>query len=640
MKRHWIFGGAFFLLMGCDGVLGIESAEPIPPPPPEPPPECTKDSDCAQSSQCMKARCEDGTCRQEAVDYGVPIQEQTAGDCKVQVCDGLGGTTSKIDPDDIADDANPCTLDQCVSSIMQHIPQADVNIPCYEGPPGTEGVGICHGGVLECDAIGTPIGCKGQVLPQAEVCQTSIDENCNGLSTLSEGCSCGDGIVSGNEQCDDGNASNADDCSATCQVQRVEQLVAGQEHACARLSGGIVKCWGRDTFGERGVDDTTAFIGDGVPSVEMGQMLERIDFGAGKTAVHISAGGANTCAVLSDGSVKCWGYNARGQLGNGQIGINWLNSPRTLAPVNLQGEAIEVSAAMEHTCALLKNGAVKCWGYNVEGALGLADNDYTDHPTPMKSIDFGSDTVKGLSSGIGYHSCVLLEGGGVKCWGFNGSGQLGRGNTTHYGRYSGEMGDNQSPVPLGGRAIAISVGTAHSCALLDDHTVKCWGDNQFGQLGQDHKLNIGDEPGEMESLQAIALPVPFGVHVTAISASGNHTCALISEGTIMCWGSNKTYGLGQRYKVSFGDAIGDSSGEMAWVKAVNLGPGEKATAVRVGGGFSCAVLEKGNIKCWGQNQCGKLGLDKPVAFPTDIIGDASNEMGDNLPTTHLFSDVW
>jgi alpha-tubulin suppressor-like RCC1 family protein len=362
----------------------------------------------------------------------------------------------------------------------------------------------------------------------------------------------------------------------------------------------------------------------GDSSGEMAQ-LTGINLGTGRTAKAISPGYHHNCAILDNASVKCWGRNNTGQLGidstttmgdsSGEMaqltGIN-LGTGRT---------ATAIDAGQEHACALLDDVSVKCWGLNNYGQLGI-DNTTTmgDDQGEMDQligINLGTGrTATAIAVGR-YHSCVLLDNASVKCWGLNNYGQLGIDNTTNMGDGSGEMGDNLPVVDLGsGRtATAIAAGHGHTCAILDNASVKCWGYNNYGQLGIDNTTNMGDGSGEMDQLTGINLGT--GRTATAIAARFYHTCALLDNASVKCWGYNNYGQLG----IDSTGHMGDSSGEMAQLTGINLGTGRTATAIATGHGHTCAILDNASVKCWGRNNHGQLGIDS-----TTTMGDSSGEM--------------
>jgi len=228
------------------------------------------------------------------------------------------------------------------------------------------------------------------------------------------------------------------------------------------------------------------------------------------------------------------------------------------------------------------------------------------------------------------HTCALLAGGEVKCWGWNESGQLGLGDTAVRGSGPGEMGSNLAPVDLGpGRtAVQISAGTNHTCALLDNGSVKCWGANNYGQLGLGDTAARGNDPGEMgAALDPVDLGA--GVTATAISAGNDFTCAVLDSGDVKCWGKNDVGQLGQGDTVPRGDGPGEMGDNLDSVK---LGPGRSAVSVAAGGTHACVVLDNDKVKCWGGNAAGRLGLGD-----TEARGDEPGEMGNQLPTVALGS---
>ncbi len=297
---------------------------------------------------------------------------------------------------------------------------------------------------------------------------------------------------------------------------------------------------------------------------------------------------------------------------------------------------VAVGQGNSHSCALRANGTVRCWGSNPDGVLGLGADDNYRVPwlSPgLSTVDLGTGrtatdlTVSGNLSDS--YNCVILDNGAVKCWGGNDFGQLGLDDTEIRGDEPGEMGDGLPNVSLGtGRtATAISVAYSHTCALLDNGAVKCWGNNQYGQLGLGDTQARGDGwPGGPEMGDLLpAVNLGTGRTAEAISVSPVHTCALLDNGDVKCWGR----GVGV---LGLGDTAnrGDGPGEMGDnLPSVDLGTGRTAVAISAGGP-SCAILDDGSLKCWGPNSDGQLGLGD-----TATRGDAPGEMGDALPAVDL-----
>jgi len=284
----------------------------------------------------------------------------------------------------------------------------------------------------------------------------------------------------------------------------------------------------------------------------------------------VAAGGEHTCALTKDGGVKCWGNNAYGQLGNNTN----INSSTPVAVSGLTSDVARVTAGDHHSCALTSSGAAFCWGLNYSGQLGDGTTD--DRLTPVAVIGLDHD-VTDVQAG-GYHTCALVNGG-VQCWGDNWAGQLGNGTTDA----------SNTPVPvtsLGSGVSAISLGYGHACALAGG-VVKCWGDNYNDQLGLD-PIDYSATPLDVAGL-------PAGI--IAIATGGAHTCALTGEGAVKCWGKNEEGQLGNDTNVSSYSPV-DVSGLSSGVVAISAGYN-----------FSCAITSSGGVKCWGGNGSGQLGDD-------------------------------
>ncbi|MDC0675300.1 RCC1 domain-containing protein [Nannocystis radixulma] len=467
---------------------------------------------------------------------------------------------------------------------------------------------------------------------------TSGEDTTEG-STTGDAAPCGNGALDPGETCDDGDADDADACSATCQEQRVQSVSTGYEFTCALLSGGSTKCWGRNLLGELGQGDTD---NRGAGPGEMGEALPVIDLGG--SVVQVDNGSNSVCARFADGRLKCWGSNWDGELGAGDteprgMGPGEMGDALPFVDLGVDSKVVAMSTGPAFVCAVTDQGQVKCWGSNWVGQLGLGDVEYRgDEPGEMGDnlppVDLGR-TVKATHIGTGdVHACALLEGGSVKCWGRGNVGQLGLGDVQIRGDGPGEMGDALPAVDLGQGAVvkSLALGGGHSCAILGTQELKCWGHNDRGQLGLGDTFNRGDEPGEMgDNLPAVDLGT--GRTAVALGASLFSTCAVLDDATVKCWGDNVWGQLGLGDQQARGDQIGEMGNNLP---TVDLGPGQKAVSLANSGALhQCAVLASGALKCWGSNGFGRLGLG-------DIKnrGFGPNQMGDDLLTVKLFSEQW
>ncbi len=381
-------------------------------------------------------------------------------------------------------------------------------------------------------------------------------------------------------------------------------------HSCAVLDGGSVRCWGFGGGGRLGYGNT-ATIGDDETPGSVGP----VDLGAGRTATAITAGGFHTCAVLDGGNVRCWGFGGEGRLGYANtVTIGDDETPGSVGPVDLGAgrTATAITAGGGHTCAVLDGGDVRCWGFANDGRLGYANtNNIGDNETPgsVGPVDLGAGrTATAITAGAA-HTCALLDGGDVRCWGLGFLGRLGYGSTQTIG--DDEQPSSVGPVDLGaGRtATAISAGSAHTCALLDNGDVRCWGFGGQGRLGYGNTETIGDD-----EQPSAAGPVDLGVGrtATAISAGDDHTCAVLDDRTVRCWGFGGVGRLGYGNTNNIGDNETPGS-----VGPVDLGEGRTAVAISAGGRHTCARLDDGSVRCWGEGFVGRLGYCNEIDIGDD-----------------------
>ena len=408
----------------------------------------------------------------------------------------------------------------------------------------------------------------------------------------------------------------------------VPTISAGVSHACV-LANGSTKCFGRNLFGGTGQYS----FDRGLEAVDMGDNLPAVDLGPAADVSDVARGAYHTCALLTEGSVRCWGANHSGALGLGDT------MPRTSGNTDLAAlpavqlgtgkRATAITAGSGFSCAILNDGAVKCWGDNSWGQLGLGDtqtrgDSAAEMGDALPAVDLGTGRRATAIAAGSMHVCAVLEDGALKCWGYNGFGGLGLEDWQHRGDSPGEMGDALPPIKLGtGRkAASVSLGPYQTCAVLDDRTAKCWGYNAWGQLGRGDTETRGDGAGEMGDGLTV---IDFGPGrtVKSLSVAGHSACAILDNDTLKCWGYNTDGQLG------LGDTAhrGDQPGEMGQgLPPVSLGTGRTARFISGQYGNQCAALDNGEMKCWGVNWPGSLGIG-----PTDNRGDAPAEMGDALP---------
>ena len=299
-----------------------------------------------------------------------------------------------------------------------------------------------------------------------------------------------------------GNGTTDEDWSATRYpvpgLEGVTALAASpansEDHTCAVVTAGAVKCWGANFNGDLG-DGTTTYRKSPVGV-------------AGLTgATGVAVGFFHSCALLTDGTIKCWGADSSGQLGDGTT------VTERFSPVSAVGitDATSIGAEANATCATRASGELDCWGRNAFGALGPLASPLV--PTAFPGISNAVGIAVGYS-----HSCALIGDGTVKCWGEAGEGQVGD---------PAYPFEDELPVTVPGiaDAVQIVVGEAHSCALLGGGQVACWGDDLAGQLG-------------VRNLFKSAAPVlvPGLGEVVRIAAGSDFTCALKSDGEAICWG--------------------------------------------------------------------------------------------------------
>lgn len=416
-------------------------------------------------------------------------------------------------------------------------------------------------------------------------------------------------------------------------------ICASRTYSCAILESGELKCWGNSPHWNvlpRPVDNT--YFGD--EPFEMGQNLTSIDLGQNRTVAKLACASNHACALFEDGDVKCWGSDTGGSLGTEGRPVDALGDALLPVDVGLNGgvQVKDICVGELNSCVLLSNGEMKCWGsgeygYNGQGNSDNLGDDPGEMGNALQSIDFGAGrTVLQMDCGA-YHACAVLDNRKVKCWGENefqeGSGILGVDlRETIVGDSPNSMGDNLPYVDLGTNAEVAQISAAweYSCALLMSGEVKCWGYGNFGELGQGNDENILGlaERGQMgDNLAAI----DFGENLQAIDVNAGyfHVCAILDDAKVVCWGKGTGFGK-EDYTGNCEDDMGDN------LVPIDLGTNQRVTKLSIGWDHTCALLETQEMKCWGYGGVyGNLGQGSTVSHGADLPGG----MGDDLPSIDL-----
>ena len=437
-----------------------------------------------------------------------------------------------------------------------------------------------------------------------------------------------------------------------------------------------MKCWGSNIYGQLGSSkgngdsdtDSKRLIGDAPDEI---QNLSPINLGSKAKAIATSRRGiwrscdtecaeddgtvnqtcknqceaeneinerAHTCAILDNDKVKCWGANHHGQLGQGDRDNrgDQANEIASLGIVDLGNNHTVKAIALgsQHTCAILDNNKVKCWGWNQKGQLGYGSAGQGSLGKAPREMGTYLDYVGGANSNFkakaitaGYqHTCAIRKNGNVTCWGFNASGQLGYDDNIDYTNVETEL-LNKS-VNLSIKAKSIASGGYHTCAILDNDKVKCWGLNSHGQLGQGTKTTYNDDNtiannhniGDEQGEMAQLQYIDLGSNrkAKAITAGLFHTCVLLDNEEMKCWGFNKQGQLGIGNNQNANQSIGDQADEMGGqLKSVPTNTLREVVGISAGSTNSCFILDNDDVKCWGHNWFGQLGQGNKGTIESD-----------------------
>ena len=439
---------------------------------------------------------------------------------------GDGATSSSDTPVEVQD----------ISEATAVSAAAATGTPANSGVGGEDTCALLFGGHIDCwgnneeGRLGDDAIANSDTPVEVLAISTATEVSAGGRATCAL-------LSSGHVECVGSNLEGAlgdgipvsfDTPLETLDLSGATELDAGEYHTCALLSGGHVDCWGRNEYGQ---------VGDGTASETQDTPAEVQGVG---NATQVSAGGEHSCALLSGGHVDCWGQDEYGQLGNG---VTTRGREPQDTPVEVHGisSAIQISAGDRHTCALLSGGHIDCWGDDAEGQLGDDSHEFhAEQNTPVEVKGVSKATQ--VSAGRRY-TCALLSTGHIDCWGFNELGQLGN------GKHGGSVKEAAEVKGIS-KAIEVSAGGWHTCALLSKGQVECWGDDIVGELGDGGNSEIQPTPVKAQGIAT----------ATSVSAAENHTCALLSDTRIDCWEKTKGATRGrshQRRREDAGRSAGD-----------------------------------------------------------------------------------
>jgi cysteine-rich repeat protein len=483
------------------------------------------------------------------------------------------------------------------------------------------------------DACAPPAVCGNGTVEAGEACDDGNLDEVDECTTTCQVPGCGDGIIQQafGEICDDGNTDPGDGCT-DCMM--AFEVYAAGDRTCllvGDMNQTLLKCWGDNAHGALGVGDLED-RGDDPGEVEA---LTGIDFD-GPGGHPLAMGEHHTCATVTNQGLKCWGKNTEGQLGLGDTedrGDEPGEMGSALPYTYVGGAANGGATAFNNVTCMAFPAGWSCWGAGADGIFGTGSTQNVgDDPSEVpitNQVTFPVGSTMQMRGGS--HACGADSNQDVRCWGRNDGGQLGAGNVATWGDNAGETVATAAVVDFNPTAGIgpIVVGRAHTCVLGGN--MYCWGENGAGQLGLGNSQDIGDQLGETSTLQGFfAAWGGFALSRFVSSGTSDFTCADGGSSTgAYCWGLNSSGQLGR------GDTenIGDNPGEMIALDAIDLGSSNyEIVRLAVGRAHACALVSEiggpffPRLKCWGDNSHGQLGYGD-----TENRGDDAGEMGAALP---------
>ncbi|HVZ86446.1 MAG TPA: hypothetical protein VHG72_05735, partial [Polyangia bacterium] len=576
---------------------------------------CCVNSDCSgncmacdpTSHSCVAAKSEDdpnarcpGTC-------------DATGTCRAkqgQTCNAVSASAGCVSGTTCSPDGYCCNTactGSCVACDLQGLQGTCTNLPAssapHSGHSACSGSGTCAGACGSAGACVYPTGscgsgtCSGTGYVGTGTCSNGT---CN--TPAAQACS-GHLICSSSTNMCKGSCTADADClsgyfceTGTCHLAAVA-VAAGLSHVCALLSDGTLRCWGDNSSGELGQGTFTTTGNQSIPTP--------VAVTLSKPATAVAAGSGVTYALLNDGTVWGWGSNSLGQLGQGTFTSgSGIATPGKVT--GLPAAATAIASGSTHACAVV-SGAVYCWGVDYDGDLGDGEYITTGHlglATPAKVMGL-QGTAAGVAAGGG-QSCANLSGF-TECWGDNSFGAVGTGSTTsEYNTAQSVTYTTPSP-----NVTAVAAANQTSCLLVQGGTVYCAGNNDDGELGNGSFANT-----TQLSFGPITNGPSGAIGAVAIAVGITHACALTSTGSIYCWGESDSGALGNG---SFNTAA-NQDGLATPVQVTGLP--SKASSISAGSNFTCAVVQNGSVWCWGSDISSQLGDGTTImnASPVQVQG--------------------
>ncbi len=412
-------------------------------------------------------------------------------------------------------------------------------------------------------------GLSGRICAETDACGFSVQGACESVCSTQNRT---DGSY---------NNCNGDDTVINVFLNVGQQVGFGSEHSCYKKSDGTLHCWGANRAGQLGI---------GVFSRQEEVPIEVADLGDG--VLEVASGFSHTCARKRNGTLYCWGQNSHGQLGDGST----RESALPIEVESLDGDVATIGMGKRHSCAHKTDGTLWCWGRNLHGQLGNGTQQNSLEPSQVEALGTNVAEVSiGTNSNF---TCAVDNNGYAWCWGKNSRGQLGDG--THRNRTEPRLVEIERGSPLD-QVTEMCVGKAHTCARRSDKSVWCWGDDSRGQLG--------DGPGRWPQPRPTQVDLDGDAALHGLSCGSQHTCTVMTDGTLRCWGRN------------LNGELGDGTYRPRLSPVPVRGLGSTVRSITLADKHSCAMGDAGKLWCWGKDPRDFLfpGRSSNVPVPIDFF---------------------